>query len=77
MVWIEARGRIPLPIVLLPDLMPEPGIPAGAAGIFGAALEDRRRLETLLGVLSVLVPGVRFRGVPYCVLDFEGVVVAP
>lgn len=70
MLLMDARGRMVLPIVLVPDFMPEPGaaavrIPAGAAGIFGAGLEARRRFETLPGVFSVPAPGVRFRGVPY------------
>lgn len=74
---MEALGRMALPIVLLPDFCPVPAaiavrVPAGAAGVLA-----RRKFDTLRGVFNVPVPAVRFNGVPYCVLDFAGVVAAP
>lgn len=77
MLLMEALGRMALPIVLLPDLIPDPAatpvrMPAGAAGVLA-----RRNCDTLRGVFNVLGPAVRFNGVPYCVLGFAGVVAAP
>ena len=71
-----------LPIVLLPDLIPDPAaaavrMPAGAAATLAVGVLLRRRLDTLRGAFSVLGPAVRFNGVPYCVLGLDGVEVAP
>lgn len=71
-----------LPMVLLPDLIPDPAaaavrMPAGAAVTFAAGVLVRRRFDTLRGAFSVPGPAVRFNGVPYCVLGFDGVEVTP